>query len=109
MVMHKFNELFPNGLDPPVNWKSQVQIDVVKKLAKELGISKDRDKTQQLLKNLKIKEEMKRKELKQPDLILENIRLKLGDVILDDDQKVLFNYGRIWDGTIIHFVKLQTT
>ena len=109
MVMHKFNELFPNGLDPPVNWRSQSQIDIIKKLAQELGISKDRDKTQQLLKNLKIKEEMKRKELRQPDLILENIRLKLGDNILDDDQKALFNYGRIRDGSIIQFVKVQTT
>ena len=52
---------------------------------------------------------MKRKELKQPELEIDNIRLKMGEVVLDDDNKELYNYGRIRDGTILQFIKVQTT
>ena len=41
-------------------------------------------------------------------LTIEEVRLKRGDSVMEDD-KFLNNYGGVKDGTIIHFVRVQTS
>ena len=60
-VVSRFNELFPNNLEAPTNWQSKQSIQKIKQLAVEQGIQKDKEKTQELIRNLKLKEQIKRK------------------------------------------------
>ena len=107
-ICQKFNELYPDGVEPPVDWTSPKQMEIIKFKARSRGIEKDKLKLKLMIKELKVQAEKDRQALKRPPLIEQEIQLKYGEVALDNDEKKLIEYGRIKDGSILQFARKLT-
>lgn len=110
----KFNELHPEGLGKPLDWTHKDQLALVKQEARIRGIDKDKEKIKELIRELKKREEERRKMLTRPPLEVEEIVLKLGQIALGGidpedavNDKELRDYTRIKDGLIIHLVRQE--
>lgn len=42
LICQKFNELYPDGVEPPLDWTSPKQMEIIKFKAKARGIEKDK-------------------------------------------------------------------
>ena len=83
-------------------------MQIIKEKARERGIEKDKEKVKALIRELKLKAEHDRCSLKKPPLEPQEVVLKFGHTELSDDAKVLLEYGRIKDGSVLTLVRKMT-